>query len=344
MTRRNRSFPLLLALSFFSSCEGDPTDPDKTDDTSLDTSDSSEDSDSGEDSHTGDDTHDDTDDEPPTLDGTCADAVHWGAFTIDSNADYAYASGGARNGVVPATILTELETLGGCTIWRRENPFCDPACGTGFVCDFSGECIAEPQAQDLGTVEVEGLLQPVSMTPYQPGYLYYDTSLPNPPWVPGSLATLESSGGSFSPVTLHGYAPEDLLAKTMAWNLVEGEALPLVWEAAQTDTPTELVLGLTIDLHGTTPASLECVFPDTGSAEVPAEILDAFLGAGISGFPNGSLMRRTADHAELGEGCVDLVLSSSKIPTVSIEGYTPCNRDEECPKGMTCNEAMQRCE
>ena len=29
---------------------------------------------------------------------------------------------------------------------------------------------------------------------------------------------------------------------------------------------------------------------------------------------------------------------------LEIEGYTPCRRDEDCPEGQECNEALERCE
>ena len=42
---------------------------------------------------------------------------------------------------------------------------------------------------------------------------------------------------------------------------------------------------------------------------------------------------------------MDFTLASSQLAeSVRIEGYTPCNRDEECPEGQTCNEPLQRCE
>ena len=68
------------------------------------------------------------------------------------------------------------------------------------------------------------------------------------------------------------------------------------------------------------------------------------MSAGVTGFPEGDIARRTADSANAGEGCADLVLSSSNLAQVNITGYTPCRQDIECPEGTTCNEALERCE
>ena len=281
------------------------------------------------------------------LNGLCAEPDRWGRFVVDSNVDYAYISGSVSNGVVPVNILTEVQTVGGCTIWRRENPFCDPSCESDETCDFDGTCIPYPAAQDLGSVTVSGLLQNSSMQPVPPSFSYFDTSLPNPPWAPGALITLRTGGGAFDPVTLHGVAPAALQPVSLEWVITDDQPLAVAWDAPTAAVRTEVNLRLSVDQHGITPGSISCVFPDTGSAEVPAEIVHALLSLGITGFPAGDITRRTVDHADLsggGGGCVELMATSSHFARVSVTGYTPCNFDQECPEGQTCNEALQRCE
>ena len=109
---------------------------------------------------------------------------------------------------------------------------------------------------------------------------------------------------------------------------------------------TEIVLVLRIDMHGTTPSSLECVFPDTGGGVVSSATLGALVDAGLTGFPAGELRRRTADHADIDNGnCVEFLARSVQVPDlVEIEGYTPCRQDADCPDGQECNEALERCE
>ncbi len=319
-----------------------PKDP--ADDTadSKDSEEPGESGETGEPAETGDTSGYDAETVP--LDGICADEVHQGEFRIDANEDYAYVTGSVANGVVPATILTELESSGGCTIWRKENPFCDPTCDPGYTCDFDGTCVRYPEGQELGTVNVYGLLEPVSMEPVVPGYEYFNTSVPNPPWTAGGMVRLSSTGGVFEPFTLYGVGPDDLTMASSEWVVTSGEPLALSWTPPTTTTRTQVRATLQIDQHGTTPSTVVCWFEDDGEAEIPAEILEVMTDLGISGFPNGSVMRLTVDSTEVGEGCADLWLTSSRVPTVSITGYTPCTRDGDCPEGQECNEEMERCE
>lgn len=286
-----------------------------------------------------------TTDEPVSLDGACPQESRWGRFTVDSNEDYAAVSGQVADGVVPTAVLTNLVTAGDCTIWRRENPFCDPGCDPGFTCSLDLECVPYPENQDLGTVGIAGLSSAVSMEPVVPGYSYFDTSLDNPPWTAGDALTVRTGGGAFDPAVASGVAPEPLDLETVEWVLAPGEPFTVEWGAAGSDASTEVVLDLRIDLHGLTPSSLQCVFADTGEGVVTAETLDELIDAGLTGFPEGSLKRRTIDHALVGDGgCFDFVASSSRRARVDIEGYTPCRRDDDCPDGQECNEALERCE
>jgi hypothetical protein len=171
------------------------------------------------------------------LNGLCAEPDRWGRFIVDSNIDYAYISGSVSDGVVPVNILTEVQTVGGCTIWRRENPFCDPSCESDETCDFDGTCIPYPAASSLGTVTIGGLLEPASMEPVPPSMQYFLTRLPNPPWTTGGLIALQSSGGEFDPVALHGIGVDALQNVPPAWILRAGTPLALTWDLPAADTP-----------------------------------------------------------------------------------------------------------
>jgi hypothetical protein len=313
------------------------------------------DKDGGDDTSTGGDADTDADTDtdggedldPDTvpLAGTCAQESRYGRFTVDSNEDYASVAGAVADGVVPTDVLTELLTEGDCTIWRRENPFCDPGCDPGYTCDLSGECVPYPTNQAVGTVTISGLLGDVAMEPVEPGATYFDTSLPNPPWDPGVVATLRSGGGAHDAFTLHGVTPETMAIEDADWLLVPGEDLTVTWAPAAEGARTSVELGLRIDQHGLTPSTLRCIFPDTGTGTVPASVLDALIDVGLTGFPNGILTRQSIDSTDLsGGGCAELRLQSSQLAEVEIEGYTPCRRDEDCPDGQECNEALERCE
>ncbi len=285
--------------------------------------------------------------DPATVEllGSCPQEIRQGGFVVDSNEDHASASGQVSDGVVPTAVLTELLRSGDCTIWRRENPFCDPPCASGETCGLDNECVTYPSAGDLGTVTISGLSAPVSMQPVNPGWSYFDTSLDNPPWTAGDLVTLQTGQGAWSPVRLHGVAPVDLDMPSAQWQVVPGETLTVTWDAAPAGARTEVSLILRIDQHGLTPASLVCAFEDDGEAQVPGDVIDLLVGFGLTGFPFGELRRRTVDHSDLDDGgCMDFELRSSRLAQVEIAGYTPCRRDEDCPDGQTCNEPLERCE
>ncbi len=278
------------------------------------------------------------------LAGACPDATRFGRFTVAETPDYAYVTGQALSGVVPINVANPVSTEGECVLLQRENLFCDPACAVDEACDFDGECIPYPLEQDLGTVRVHGLLQEVAMQGAAPGYTYFDTSLPNPPWTPGEIVRLQTGGGAFDPVTLYGVAPQHLSAELADWGIEQGQPMQVSWQVPTGEVRSVVRISLNVDLHGVTPATLECWFSDDGEGTVPAAILSSFLDLGITGFPTGTFARATADQAELGDGCMDLWLSSSLTPDITIAGYTPCRSDEDCPDGMECNEALERCE
>lgn len=279
------------------------------------------------------------------LEGACPQETRHGVFEVESNEDYAAVVGEVANAVLPTSVLTELLTEGDCTIWRRENPFCDPGCEPGFTCDLSGACVAYPEAQDLGTVDVLGLSTAVSMQPVTPGNSYFDTSLDNPPWAPRDVVTVRTEGGAYTALTLHGVAPDPFELESSDWSLAPGQPFTVRWTPPDSGSRTEVALKLRIDQHGLTPSSLICVFPDTGEGVVPASAFDALIEFGITGFPAGEIERRTVDSTDLEDGgCAELHTVSARLGRVEIDGYTPCRRDEDCPEGETCNEALERCE
>ncbi len=286
----------------------------------------------------------DTDLGEATLEGACSDGDRLGTFTAAATEHYAYVTGSALDQVVPANVYQAVASEGECSLLQRDNPFCDPPCDAAETCGFDGQCIPYPQSQDLGVVTVRGLLQPVSMSATAPGWVYYDTTLPNPPWEPGARLTLETSGGAFSPVTLHGVAPQAFSAPSLEWEIVGGEPLVVRWDPPEGEVDSRVRITLNVDLHGVTPALMECWFEDDGEGEVPADLLQQFLDRGTTGFPEGSFARLSADHAALGEGCLDFRASVQLVPLLSVDGYTPCRRDEDCPDGQECNEELERCE
>ncbi|MFT4705261.1 MAG: hypothetical protein ACI81R_002969 [Bradymonadia bacterium] len=280
------------------------------------------------------------------LSGTCPLETRFGGFLVQAEESYSFVSGEVSNGIVPSNVLEETLNEAGCVLLKRDNPFCDPGCTPGFVCDYDGECITYPEPQQLGTVSVDGLIQAVSMEPPEGvGANYFDATLPHPAMVVDNTIRLQSEGGGFEPFTLYGIGVEPIsVIEGTEWLVEEGIDLQLAWAPPVEGNYGEIFISLNIDQHGLSPTTMYCILPDTGSGSVPSAVTDGLIEAGVTGFPSGVVARRTADSTTVGDGCVDLVALSTKTVAVDVIGFTPCNRMTPCPEGLTCNLPLEICE
>ena len=325
-----RSLLLLCLLSLLLACPSGADD----DDVATDDDDAIDDDDSSL-----------PDPEDVVLDGECELAERFGRFAVEALPGYTAVQGQVSDGVVPVTVLEEVLDEGGCRLMRRNLLVCEPGCEPGFTCDQNEECIPYPVGQDAGTVGVVGLVDDVSMEPVEPGFNYFFTSLPEQAIVPGETVRLRASGATVEAFELWGVGIEALaLPDDALWEIEEGQPLQLTWPAAAEGARSQAYLTLNIDLHGISPARVFCEFPDTGSAEVPASVIDGLVGSGVSGFPQGTLTRRTVDSADVGEGCVEFAVASPRVVEVDVVGFIPCNPQTPCPDGMECNLALEICE
>ena len=64
----------------------------------------------------------------------------------------------------------------------------------------------------------------------------------------------------------------------------------------------------------------------------------------VTNLMHGRLIRRTVDSVDYQDGCVDFTIASRVEGEVEVAGYTPCHTDDDCPEGLTCNEAIEACE
>ena len=287
---------------------------------------------------------DEVDAQTVPLAGTCALEDRYGAIVVEAHEEYSFVDGQVLDGVVPVTILEEVGSAGDCVLLRKNNPVCDPACAPEETCDFDGTCIPYPLSQDLGVVSVLGLESEVVMEPVQPGNKYFDTQVPHPPFAPDAVVTLCTGGGAFEPVELHGVGFTPLDTPAEQWILFEDEALTVTWEAAPADTRTRVALKINIDQHGNSPVNLQCDFADTGSGTVDQSLVDQLVNFGVSGFPSGSLSRRTVDSGAVGDGCMEFSVASPRAVDVRVDGFIPCDEPSDCPKGMECNMEREICE
>ncbi len=285
------------------------------------------------------------------LAGACPMAADYGGFVVSVSAGGASGegesniAGSVADGVVPATVLEELGADGDCALLRRNNPYCDPVCDPGEVCDFTGACLSYPSNQDLGTVTVEGLAKTSTMEAVFPGNTYYDTAMSHPAFQGGELIHLAMPDGTYGPLDLYGVGVEPLDLSGVQWIVADATDLAVSWPAPTVSSPrSEIVVEILIHQHGVTPSTLRCSFADDGEGTVSGAIITALLSEGVSGFPMGTIERRTADHGAAGEGCLDFIVSAPSAVAVDVLGYTPCFSDAECPEGQTCDVEMQICE
>jgi hypothetical protein len=331
-------FHSLLLASALVACGNEDKDPGGGGDVDGD-ADTDADSDTDTDADTGPD--------PATvpLAGGCALEDLYGGFVVESYEDYSIVDGDVSNGVVPVTILDPVGQEGDCTLLKRNNPFCDPACAPDETCDPVAGCIPYPEEQDLGTVTVDGLLEEVVMEPISPGFSYFDTTIPHIPYVPGDLITLTSTGAAVEPMQMYGVGVEPLEIPDTDFVLYRDQDLIFTWTAPGGPVRSTIYTRVTVDQHGLTPIQLTCVTEDDGEIAIPASLVTDLIDAGVTGFPNGLIIRQTVDSMTvLTDGCVDFQVNSPREPNIRVDGFIPCTRDEDCPTGQTCNELIEICE
>jgi len=276
--------------------------------------------------------------------GACDVSVRTGGFKVEKQVDFGVVQGEVRDGVVPTAVPDVVDDDGRCRLLERRNLACFPACVGMETCGESGTCIPFPRTVSVGDVNISGLTRATVMTPLMPGNTYLSPGATNPPYGVASPIVLSAAGQEGIPAfQLFGIGSEPI-GEEPSWVLTPGADLVLEWPAPTADVATTVLVELTIDQHGITPLSLSCELEDTGTATIPAAIVDRMVASGVTGFPNGRITRRTADHVDLAIGCVDLVVGSPLSASVSVSGFTPCNDPADCPTGQTCNLALERCE
>lgn len=260
---------------------------------------------------------------PAGLAGPCDPSERAGGFAIEHGSDFSHVTGAVADGVVPEAAPIELLSAGGCRLVRKTYFVCDPACGAGTTCGPGGACVVWPENVDVGTVVVEGLLAPVSMTPTAVGKTYFATGLPHPPFEPGAEIALSAGGGGHGAFAIESAGVDPLERGEAEWTVAAGQDLVVTW-APGTVSEASIALSLGVDQHGLSPGAITCEAPDTGSLVVPASLVDALLDLGVSGFPTGSLARETVDSTDTSLGCVDLrVRSGGSVPVTLLGGADP---------------------
>ena len=254
--------------------------------------------------------------------------------------DYAAASGEIASGVIPLTVLQEAGSLGSCRLMQKKNPFCDPSCAAGELCDHDNSCVAYPDSLAVGTVTVQGLVETLVMEP-KSNKSYFDTTVPWPLFEMGAVVTLSATGDELPGFTLNARGVANLEVAEGVLEFVDGQDLTVEW--VPSDGPGYISARINIDQHGNSPMNLICDLEDTGSYTIASSLVTDLLSAGVSGFATFQMWRRSVDSIQLEPGCVELRVESYINRQLTVAGHTACQSDADCEGGQICNVPINTC-
>lgn len=249
--------------------------------------------------------------------GPCGVGDVTGLFEVVYGKNYSYFSGDVNAFPVPVAAHEELLATGACTLRRHVALTCSSACQGGQVCGTEGSCVDAPASVGVGTVSVEGLFAEVVLDPAEGTGFYMDSSLPHPPFEPGSPIRLDATGGDDAAFTLYGVGVDQVEVTDEQWALSPGQSLSLTWVPDEASDALVEVL-LAIDQLAQAPMEIFCLTEDTGELEIGADLIEMLLEAGSSGSPAGTLTRRTVDSDMIDRGCVELRVYGSTLVPVTL--------------------------
>jgi hypothetical protein len=280
----------------------------------------------------------------------CGEGEDVEGFEIEHNDAEGFTSvyGRVARGLSPEPPREQLAREGDCRLLRGVQTTCLPACPLGVeVCSTEQTCLPLPRNRSVGTVTVYGLVIPMQMTPNDITRTYSNPAqpaLPHPGFLPGADLRIRTEGGDYAPFVLRGWGVPPLVLGPDPIEVVEGQPTRLTWLPPDTAGPAVLHAVLNINNHGSTRATIECDFPDTGTAEIPASLIDGLIAQGVTGFPTLRAERRSATSAQIEPGCVDLLVTSVIDTSIRVDGITSCKDTVECPLGQTCLPVELFCE
>jgi hypothetical protein len=249
--------------------------------------------------------------------GACGVGDVTGLFEVVYGKNFSYFSGDVNAFPLPAVAPEELLATGSCTVRRQVELTCSSACEGGTVCGKEGSCVDAPGSVGVGTVSVLGLLMEVELDPTEGTGFYMESSLPHPPFEPGSPIRLDATGGDDAAFTLYGVGVDKVEVSDEEWVVSPGQPLSLSWVPGEVSA-AQVEVTLAIDQLGKAPAEIFCLTQDTGQLEIAADLIDELLQAGSSGSPAGTVTRRTVDSDMIDRGCVELRVYGSALVPVTL--------------------------
>jgi len=277
----------------------------------------------------------------PEIDGA---AELFGAVTvnlreaIEGRDAFSVVSGTVYDGPSPLSFgLEPVLEEGECQLREVTHPFCDPACDGTSLCVRDGECMPYPRAQDMGELEVTGLLTAVTLPAFPPNFFYQSEELAYPPCEEGATVTL--SGKSFQAET-QCVAP--LVVDPASPILVRrGEPVVLTWEAPGDPDLARVHILLDVSHHGGKRGDIVCDVPDTGHYEIPATLVTPLVDLGLAGYPSVILTRRASGVSSPPEVEFSVAAAVERAVDTGVRSCVP--GVEDCPDGQTCDPATNVC-
>jgi hypothetical protein len=249
--------------------------------------------------------------------------------------------GFVTEGATPvANSWVEAQSANGCTLSTPKAPFCDPACGSGAVCVSDDKCEKNATPKAVGNITLKGLANgDVTMSPlgannnYQPKA---GVTLPYPPCAEGAAVSLAVDGGSYKPFELAAKCIAPLEFKGPL-KLVKGSAAKIEWTAPGDKKLARMKVRLDISHHGGSRGKIECDVDDTGTLELPADMVSKLLDLGVAGFPTVILTRALGGGVASGDPKnVQLLVQEAVERAVEIDGLLSCTENSQCPSPKTC--------
>lgn len=265
----------------------------------------------------------------------------------------------AENGDVPAfttvvgrvhegAALTSIvwspaRSAGACRLLMPRVPRCDTPCARGTICAADGQCRQEPPAQSVGEARLRGVQTTTGSDDFTLGSFANTYQLPSGTYCPypafseGAEISLSATGGGYAPFTLstRGIAP--LILPDTVLPLQPDQGATLTWTPPRLAGVSRINVRLDISRYGGPRGVIECDADDTGSLELPAELVTELLGLGASGYPRVSVTRNAIPGAAvLAPGRVELGVTSTVERPVQVPGVTSCHLDSQCPSGQRC--------
>ncbi len=172
---------------------------------------------------------------------------------------------------------------------------CDPACETGTVCTWDGECVEPTVPIDAGTITVAGLEVGLELTS-SGDYVYYGYDFEPEPedgeiFGEGDPITVQAAGadlGAFELETL-GVAPLDS-DMPCPLDAEDSDDLTLRWTPGQAGDTLRLELASTN--HGSMFPAIVCEAEDDGELILEGGLLERWWDSALPGRSRGATCRR----------------------------------------------------